>query len=67
MKTTAEEMKYYIDKTKMRNAERYDIYMSECIAIYDLMQFDVYRAICLAFHYGRAKGYRMAKKELRHG
>ena len=60
-----ERIRKYIDKTKCRD-DRYDVTISE---INLLARFSVdghpVEAVILAFDYGRAKGYRAARKEVR--
>lgn len=60
-----ERIRKYIDKTKCRD-DRYDVTISE---INLLARFSVdghpVEAVILAFDYGRAKGYRKARKEAR--
>ena len=59
-----EKMEKYIARTKKPNA-RYDLYYWDIDAIYHLMEQNQVQAISLAFTYGRAKGYRAARKEAR--
>lgn len=62
-----EKMERYISRTRIDPKAR-DIYtmrMSEIAALHDHPGFDLCETICMAFDYGMAKGYRMAKKEAR--
>lgn len=59
-----EKMEKYIARTKKPN-ERYDLYYWDIDDIYHLMEQNPVQAIFLAFKYGRAKGYRAARKEAR--
>lgn len=63
-----EKMKRYIERTKMN--DRLDsLYRMNLAEAFELtMQADAssdlsFNAICLAFNYGKAKGYRAAKAE----
>lgn len=60
---TAEKMNRYIQLTKVPGNARYSMLFSEAQALCD-MAFDrkVFNAISLAFQYGQAKGYRMARR-----
>lgn len=60
-----ERIRRYIDKVKIPNtiANRYGMPFSEVRALRDKMESDCLSAICFAFTYGRAKGYRAAKAE----
>ena len=60
-----ERIRKYIDKTKCRD-ERYSATISEIdlLARFSVVGHPV-EAIILAFDYGRAKGYRAARKEAR--
>ena len=51
----------YIDETEIENSIRYAMFTSEATAMFK--NLDPAEAIFLAFNYGRAKGYRAAKKE----
>ena len=58
----------YIQKTPIRNAIRYEIYIPEIRTLYQMASNGrIYEAFGLAFEYGRAKGYRMAKNEVKNG
>lgn len=56
-------MQKYIDATEIKNSSRYDISVSNINAIYEMAQGDFFKALCLIFQYGRARGYRAAEKE----
>ena len=58
-----EKMPRYANKVKIRNYGRYTLKSDEITALYELSMSDIYRAICLAFDFGMAKGYRAAKRE----
>ena len=62
-----EEINRYIERTGVKYADNspYQMAFSEIIDLYDLFQKDWYKALCLAFNYGRAKGERHARKELK--
>lgn len=60
-----EKMVAYIERTKLRNTIQYDMDIEEYRELYMASKYDTFNAIYLAFCYGRAKGYRMAKKEVR--
>lgn len=55
----------YINHTKVKNAGAYCMCVGELRALHDLSERDLCSAFCLAFDYGRAKGYRAAKAEVR--
>lgn len=56
----------YIQKTRMGNLDRYDMRMDEIIFLKRLIEVDKpYVALSLAFEYGRAKGYRAARRATR--
>ena len=58
-----EKIKRHIERTDIRKdmQKKYSLRYDAIIA---LSKQDVFEAICLAFDYGRAKGYRMAKAEV---
>ena len=68
---TCEKMKLYIERTKISEKSRgyYCLVWSEIkllIAVFQSEDIDSkFDAICLAFNYGMAKGYRAAKAEAR--
>lgn len=65
---TIETMRAYIDRTKIKNAENYCLKMSAIQVMYEIADLQsLCEAFELAFEYGRAKGYRMAKRELKNG
>ena len=58
-----ERIRKYIDRTKCRDG-KYDATISEINLFAQLcMEGQPVRAVMLAFNYGRAKGYRKARKE----
>ena len=63
-----EKMKWYIERTSMKKAENYYLVYGEAVELYHSAR-DNYDAllevIALAFDYGKAKGYRAAKAEVR--
>ena len=62
-----ERMRQYTDKTvaRMKNREYYALRVSEMYILRELMKIDFWNAFRLVFDYGRAKGYRAAKREAR--
>lgn len=61
-----EKMKRYIERTGADAANTYSISFPETIELLNKGQDGVdgaFNAICLAFNYGKAKGYRAAKAE----
>ena len=63
-----EKMNAYIDRTKIKNVERYTLRFCELCALYEIAESGkCYDALILAFRYGRTKGYRLAKSEVKHG
>lgn len=67
-----DQVKRYIEETKISNARRYEMNTDEVLAIGEELYTthpigSVLDAIHLAFKYGRAKGYRARKAEERHG
>ena len=63
-----EKMKRYIERTKMKKADRFYLDMAEAfeLTIQALNSDDFpLEVISLAFNYGKAKGYRAAKAERR--
>lgn len=63
MERTLQDLKSYCERTKIPKKTQFNYSMccSELHALYALQRIDAYKAICLAFDYGRAKGYRAAK------
>lgn len=59
-----EKMKRYIERTKMDigSTSPYQLGTRQAFAVSDMPTIE---AIFLAFNYGKAKGYRAAKKEVR--
>ena len=65
---TQENMRAYIEKTNITNILRYSFNSDDFDVIYEMIcRNDLLGALCLLFEYGRAKGYRLAKSELRRG
>ena len=60
-------MNAYIERTHLRNTVRYEITDSELQEINKLLTINRFNALTLAFNYGLAKGYRMAKRGQRRG
>ena len=60
-----EKMKRYIEGNKGLYNTRYDVRSKEILAM--VLEMEILDAVMLAFSYGRAKGYRAAKAEARHG
>lgn len=62
-----EKMKRHIERTHMSEKQRnnYAINNLEICALFAVMQEDWFDAICTAYNYGRSKGYRAAKAEVR--
>lgn len=63
-----EKMKQYVDKTNIRESDRYQMKMTEWSALVNATQHGAEYsagAIALAFNYGKAKGYRAAKAKVR--
>lgn len=58
-----EKMEKYIENTPMKHKDLYSLRLGEIMALYDAGNKELLRMVCLAFDYGMAKGYRMAKKE----
>lgn len=60
-----ERMKRYIRRTKIdpKSRDLYTLRLSDIAALHDMPRFGLCDVICMAFDYGMAKGYRMAKKE----
>ena len=65
MMSDLERMKGYIRRTKIdpKTRDLYSMRICDIVALHDMPRFDLYDVICMAFDYGMAKGYRMAKKE----
>lgn len=62
--TEIEKMKRYIDRTKkFPEGTPYQMNLLEVFTLNNTCKNDPYEMICLAFNYGRAKGYRAAKAE----
>ena len=68
MSTEEEKIRKYALKTKIKNYDRYCLRFDEACGFYELFQSDPFDAICLAFDFGMAKGYRARKREeMQHG
>ena len=68
MSTEEEKIRKYALKTKIKNYDRYSLRYMEACALYELLQTNAFDAICLAFDFGMAKGYRARKREeMQHG
>ena len=59
--TTIERMKAYIEKTGRACVEGYELKGSEILAL--MGHGELFDALCIAFNYGRAKGYCEGKRE----
>ena len=64
-----ERIERYIKKTKLSPeiTDTYCLYHSDMCVFVEEMNRDWYRAMCMMFDYGLAKGYRAAKAEMRRG
>lgn len=63
-----EKMQRYIDRTKMKGAENYCLVYCEAVELGRKARNDANNlldVISFAFNYGKAKGYRAAKAEVR--
>ena len=63
-----EKMKRYIERTKMKKADRFYLDMAEAFELARQARDSsgvTLEVIALAFNYGKAKGYRAAKAERR--
>lgn len=60
-----EKMKRYIERTKMGNAMTYQMSIPEMLNLAHSAAEVPTEIVCLAFNYGRAKGYRAAKAEVK--
>ncbi|MDE6281646.1 MAG: hypothetical protein K2M15_07645 [Oscillospiraceae bacterium] len=67
--TEIEKIQRYIDRTggKFPRGTPYQMTVVELLELKHMTADDVSGAICMAFDYGRAKGYRTAKAEQRAG
>ncbi len=61
--TEIEKIERYIKRTNIADLKHYEMNMLELHALADMV--NVVDALCIAFLYGRAKGYRAAKAEAR--
>lgn len=56
------EIRSYVDGTRIRSKDQSSLLTSkDLLALGEFTRQDLYGAILLAFSYGRAKGYRVAK------
>lgn len=60
-----EKMERYIKRTKASNMNAYQMNLREMLDLAHSAVEAPIDAVCLAFEYGRAKGYRAAKAERR--
>lgn len=61
--TEIEKMKKYIERTKLNKSPSYQMSVCEILSLSHATAETPTDAVCLAFEYGRAKGYRAAKAE----
>lgn len=64
--TEIEKMKKYIERTKLNLGDRFSMTLPETFALAGQAKYGgdfPFEVICLAFNYGKAKGYRAAKAE----
>ena len=62
--TEQERILQYTLKTKIKNRDRYLLNCREAQALFKLGESDMARAVCLAYDYGMARGYRARKNEV---
>lgn len=55
-------MKQYVDRAKIKEAEGYQVSSKELLALAELTHQDLFGAVLLAFTYGRAMGFNLAKE-----
>ncbi len=60
-----EKMQKYIERTKMENGHLYQMNMREMLDLAHTAAETPIDVVCLAFEYGKAKGYRAAKAEVK--
>ena len=58
-----EKMRRYIERTKMSKNNSYQMNMTEALDLAHATEETPIDIVCLAFDYGKAKGYRAAKVE----
>ncbi len=63
--TEIEKMRRYIERTKVGKAGAYQMNLREMLDLAHTAAETPVDVVCLAFEYGRAKGYRAAKAERR--
>ena len=54
-----------LTKPKMKRRDLYNMRLGEICSLRDASDINCFDAICTAFDYGMAKGYRAAMKEVR--
>lgn len=62
---TIQAISNYIRREKIRNAKYYQMNLHELMELNKLGYTSPQEALCIAYEYGRAKGYRAAKVEAR--
>lgn len=60
-----EKMKRYIERTKLNKNDLYQMNMREMLDLAHATAETPVEIVCLAFEYGKAKGYRAAKAKRR--
>ena len=62
-----EKMRRYIEQTKLPDDphDKFCFCLGEMEEVGNFAQTDMFHALCLLFEYGKAKGYRAAKAEVR--
>ena len=60
-----EKMERYIKRTKMAKHDSYQMNFMELVELANATAKIPIYVVCLAFNYGKAKGYRAAKAEVR--
>ena len=63
--TEIEKIRRYIEQTKVDNGRRYDITITEMLDLAHAAAETPIEVVCLAFEYGKAKGYRASKARVR--
>lgn len=68
LKMNTEEIRAYVQRTGIKDPKHnFTICFSDLNSIHDLFLSDPFEAIGLAFDFGRAKGYRLARSQKRKG
>lgn len=62
-----EKIQRYIENTKIKNRGMYCMRYCEAAGLHTFSRTDLFGALCLAFDYGMAKGYRAAKNAYKQG